>query len=111
MGGGREPNPSSFQWFLEYTENWKQESSLPLALWISRYNLWGTFSGEILEKWLCHVSVLFCSIWVPCQSGCSKKKMPSQALVAHTCNPNYLGGRDQEDQGSKLGKASIYLSI
>jgi hypothetical protein len=21
--------------------------------------------------------------------------------VAHTCNPSYLGGRDQEDQGSK----------
>jgi hypothetical protein len=22
----------------------------------------------------------------------------SQVLVAHTCNPNYSGGRDQEDQ-------------
>jgi hypothetical protein len=25
----------------------------------------------------------------------------SRALVAHTCNPSYLGGRDQEDQDSK----------
>jgi hypothetical protein len=30
----------------------------------------------------------------------------SQVLVAHTCNPSYSGGRDQEDCGSKptLGK-------
>jgi hypothetical protein len=27
-----------------------------------------------------------------------KKKKKSQA---HTCNPSYLGGRDQEDHGSK----------
>jgi hypothetical protein len=28
-----------------------------------------------------------------------------RALVAHTCNPSYLGGRDQEDCGSKpIGK-------
>jgi hypothetical protein len=25
----------------------------------------------------------------------------SQALVAHTCNPSYSGGRYQEDHGSK----------
>jgi hypothetical protein len=25
----------------------------------------------------------------------------SQALVAHTCNPSYSGGGDQEDHGSK----------
>jgi hypothetical protein len=31
-----------------------------------------------------------------------KKKMFSQALVAHTCNPSYSGGKDQEDPGSKL---------
>jgi hypothetical protein len=30
----------------------------------------------------------------------------SRVSVAHTCNPSYLGGRDQEDRGSKpaLGK-------
>jgi hypothetical protein len=30
----------------------------------------------------------------------------SLAAVAHTCNPTYFGGRDQEDHGSKqvLGK-------
>jgi hypothetical protein len=30
-----------------------------------------------------------------------KKKEHSQALVAHAYNPNYSGGRDQEDQVSK----------
>jgi hypothetical protein len=37
----------------------------------------------------------------------------SQVPVAHTCNPSYSGGRDQEDPGSKsvLGKkfSSLYL--
>jgi hypothetical protein len=30
----------------------------------------------------------------------------TRALVAQACNPSYLGGRDQEDQGLKpvLGK-------
>jgi hypothetical protein len=31
----------------------------------------------------------------------SIKKYPSWALVAHTCNPNYSGGRNQEDHGLK----------
>jgi hypothetical protein len=29
------------------------------------------------------------------------KTLQSWALVAHAYNPNYLGGRDQEDQGLK----------
>jgi hypothetical protein len=29
------------------------------------------------------------------------ERQTSQALVAHTHNPSYLGGRDQEDGGSK----------
>jgi hypothetical protein len=28
-----------------------------------------------------------------------------RAPVAHTCNPNYSGGRDQEDLGSKPAQA------
>jgi hypothetical protein len=31
----------------------------------------------------------------------------SQALVAHTCNPNYSGGRDQEDCDSKPAPGKI----
>jgi hypothetical protein len=27
-------------------------------------------------------------------------------LVAHTCNPSYSGGRDQEDHGSKPAQAN-----
>jgi hypothetical protein len=27
-------------------------------------------------------------------------------LVAHACNPNYSGGRDQEDLGSKPAQAN-----
>jgi hypothetical protein len=33
--------------------------------------------------------------------------MGSQALVAHACNPSYLGGRDQEDY--RLRPARPYL--
>jgi hypothetical protein len=29
-----------------------------------------------------------------------------QVLTAHTCNPNYSGGRDQEDGGSKPALAN-----
>jgi hypothetical protein len=32
----------------------------------------------------------------------AKSKCTSQVLVAHTCNPSYSGGRDQEDGSSKL---------
>jgi hypothetical protein len=28
--------------------------------------------------------------------------------VAHACNPIYLGGRDQEDQGSKPARANSF---
>jgi hypothetical protein len=28
-------------------------------------------------------------------------KIMSQVLVAHACNPSYLGGGEQEDHGSK----------
>jgi hypothetical protein len=32
----------------------------------------------------------------------------SQVPVAHTCNPNYSGGRDQEDHGSNPDQANTY---
>jgi hypothetical protein len=35
-----------------------------------------------------------------------KKIDESQVLVAHACNPNYSGGRDQKDRGSKPAWAS-----
>jgi hypothetical protein len=35
-----------------------------------------------------------------------KERSPSQALVAHGCNPSYSGGRDQEDWGSKPAQAN-----
>jgi hypothetical protein len=38
---------------------------------------------------------------IPC-----KNKQIGQALVAHTCNPSYSGGRDQEDHCSKLAWAN-----
>jgi hypothetical protein len=34
-----------------------------------------------------------------------KRSILSQVPVAHACNPSYSGGRDQEDQGSKLAWA------
>jgi hypothetical protein len=57
-----------------------------------------------------------CRPWVQTPAPQKKKKErkkkkkksvdPSLALVAHTYNPSYLGGRDQEDLGSRptLGK-------
>jgi hypothetical protein len=39
--------------------------------------------------------------------GCLKKvSYLSQAQVAHTCNPSYSGGRDQEDHSSKPVQAN-----
>jgi hypothetical protein len=41
-----------------------------------------------------------------------QKSTTGQALVTHACNPSYLGGRDQEDQDSRLAwatKARAYL--
>jgi hypothetical protein len=35
-----------------------------------------------------------------------KQKKPSGALVAHTCNPSYSGGRDQEAQMLKPAQAN-----
>jgi hypothetical protein len=34
------------------------------------------------------------------------KTKDSQALVAHTCNPSYSGGRDQQDRGSKPAQSN-----
>jgi hypothetical protein len=36
----------------------------------------------------------------------SKSTFLSQALVVHAYNPSYSGGRDQEEQGSKLAQAN-----
>jgi hypothetical protein len=35
-----------------------------------------------------------------------KKSRVGLALMAHTCNPSYSGGRDQKDHGSKLAWAN-----
>jgi hypothetical protein len=34
------------------------------------------------------------------------RTISGQAPVAHTCNPSYSGGRDQEDQSSKPTQAN-----
>jgi hypothetical protein len=34
------------------------------------------------------------------------KEMPGWVLVVHTCDPNYLEGRDQEDCGLRPVKAN-----
>jgi hypothetical protein len=38
-----------------------------------------------------------------------KKSQESQGLVAHTCDPNYSRGRDQQDGGSKPVLGQIVL--
>jgi hypothetical protein len=37
------------------------------------------------------------------------KKKPSWGLMAHTCNPNYSGGRDQENWGLKLSQGKEFV--
>jgi hypothetical protein len=37
---------------------------------------------------------------------CLKKKKMSWEPVAHSCNPSYLGGKDQEDHSSKPAQAN-----
>jgi hypothetical protein len=39
-----------------------------------------------------------------------KYESPGQAPVAHTCNPSYSGGRDQEGHGSKPAGANSSLT-
>jgi hypothetical protein len=36
----------------------------------------------------------------------SLRRSGSWAPLVHTCNPNYSGGRDQEDPGSKPAQAN-----
>jgi hypothetical protein len=36
------------------------------------------------------------------------KAITCQMLVTHFCNPSYLGGRDQEDCGSKQALANSW---
>jgi hypothetical protein len=41
-----------------------------------------------------------------CKYSKIKKEKSSQVLLAHTCNPSYSEGRDQENHGSKPGWAN-----
>jgi hypothetical protein len=43
---------------------------------------------------------------IPTKKKSVIKDMNSQVLVAHTCNPRYSGGRDQEDHGLKPAQAN-----
>jgi hypothetical protein len=56
-----------------------------------------------LARAFCNVDVQ--RVPLPPQFLCSRtlgtKLSPGQGLEAHTCNPGFSGGRDQEDHGSK----------
>jgi hypothetical protein len=39
------------------------------------------------------------------------KKYRSQVLVAHTCNPSYSGGRDQEAHGLKAAQEIVCKTL
>jgi hypothetical protein len=43
---------------------------------------------------------------IPNMETNKQKQKHSQALVAHTCNPSYSGGRDQEDHSLKPARAN-----
>jgi hypothetical protein len=38
-----------------------------------------------------------------------KQENIKPALVAHTCNPRYSGGRDQKDHSSKSAQAKLFI--
>jgi hypothetical protein len=38
----------------------------------------------------------------------TQKKKRGLGMVAHTCNPNYIGGRDWEDENSKPAWAKVH---
>jgi hypothetical protein len=46
------------------------------------------------------------TLWVQGNSMISQGMPRSQTMVAHAYNPNYSGGRDQEDCSSKSAKAN-----
>jgi hypothetical protein len=43
-----------------------------------------------------------------CRKKNEQTKIPGQALVAHTCNPSYSGGRDQEDRSLKPARENNF---
>jgi hypothetical protein len=48
-------------------------------------------------------------VWETNGGGERKEKHEGLELVAHTCNPSYSGGRDQEDRGSKPARGKSLL--
>jgi hypothetical protein len=67
----------------------------PRAVLMSWYSLWSQLHRTTRRK-------------IAMRPACAKQlarlcqKSNSQVLVAHTCNPSYTGGRDQEDRSLKL---------
>jgi hypothetical protein len=59
------------------------------------WNLQGSILKTGLRVWLSDGTL----------SSVPQKRNGNQALVAHTCNPSYLGGRDQEDHGLRPARA------
>jgi hypothetical protein len=52
-----------------------------------------------------HVSI--CGLWCPWGPGTNPQDTEEcQVLMAHTCNPSYSGGRDQEGGVSKPAQVS-----
>jgi hypothetical protein len=74
-------------------------------------NLWGTFNtapqtcGERTTKNILKKTVNLKGVECKNQQWAKKEGKEtesSRVLVAHSCDPSYSGGRNQEDPGSKL---------
>jgi hypothetical protein len=66
--------------------------------------------STILYAFLCHsLSLTVTATQSTRKNGrenCRRHGKKGQAPVTYTCNPSYLGGRDQEDCSSKLAQAN-----
>jgi hypothetical protein len=90
--------------FLPSTLNFFNASAigyLPLSLMDFYFFSMNTkYQIKFIHSLPCSWYILFLSLKMLVMKTL-KTKQNSQAPVAHTCNPRYSGGRDQEDQGSK----------
>jgi hypothetical protein len=64
---------------------------------------WG--HAQVVESLLCKYKALSSNFSPTKEKKRKRKKKVSQVPVAHTCNPSYSGGRDQEDGSSKPAQA------
>jgi hypothetical protein len=106
------------QGFVHYMQALYHWSSVPSLLWLlcipQRWHMYLslTFLWPKQIKCSCPNSKGYRNAIILCAClgltfgyFCVSLRLSIWVLVAHTCNPSYSGGRDQEDCGSRLAQA------